>query len=77
MQFHPNPLRIQIFVRSKGIHAKFYAPNAKNGATAEVIEGKGDIWGETDRRVRPPKKRQEAMEHGEFLSAIQRAVAGL
>ena len=77
MQFHPNPLRIQIFVRAKGVHAKFYAPNTKNGSTVEVVTGKGDIWGERDRNERPKKKRQEALEHGEFLSAIQMAVAGL
>ena len=75
--FPPNHLRINVFVKSKNCHCKFYAPNTKNGSVVEVIQGKGDVLGQHDKKERKQKKKDEPMEHGDFLSAISAAVAGL
>ncbi|GMH78144.1 hypothetical protein TL16_g07686 [Triparma laevis f. inornata] len=76
IKFHPNPLRIQVYVKVKNCHFIFYAPNLKNGSVVEVLEGKGDVFGETEKKV-VKKKKEVPLEHVDFLSAISAAVAGL
>jgi hypothetical protein len=71
------PLKIEVYFRCKGVHCKFSAPGLfRSGSSVEVIKGKGDLFGEKD-RLKVERKEQENLSHGDFLSAIQQAVAGL
>jgi len=76
VDFCVSPLRIELYFKVKNVHCKFVAPGTEGGAVVVGIEGKGDIWGEKD-RVKKVKKKVENLEHGDLLSAIQRAVAEL
>ena len=75
-------LRWQLFVRNAPSLLILTPPFRCNYHLHSLLhfnrsKGKADIWGESERRAKKLKKKEEAMEHGEFLSAIQRAVAEL
>ena len=77
VMFCPEPFSVVVYFKHKNIHAKFCAPGVfKGGGSVEVIQGKEDLFGD---EARKRKERVEKVEtsHGDFLSAIQAAVAGL
>ncbi|GMI09057.1 hypothetical protein TrRE_jg4360 [Triparma retinervis] len=76
VDFCASPLRIEVYFKVKNIHCKFVAPGTEGGQVVVPIERKGDLFGERE-RVKKVKEEVVPLEHGDFLSAIQRAVAGL
>jgi hypothetical protein len=76
VDFTASPMRIEVFFKVKNVHCKFVAPGTEGGAVVVPIDNKGDLFGERE-RVEKVKEVRKPLEHGDFLSAIQRAVAGL
>jgi hypothetical protein len=76
--FTPAPLRIVVFFKCKNLHCKFMAPGLfQGGSSVEMLSGREDLFGDKE-KVKKEKAEKDVYEsNDDFLSAIQRAVAGL